>query len=296
MDIWIIRNGKKSGPLPDYEIRSRILDGQLTKDDYVWHEELPGWVPLEEIELFHGDLKRAEREQKSSEKKDEKSQEKPVDVEVVAEELVKRMREISDQPQKEKRHLGRRFWARWLDLTVYTAVWWLLMYVVGRDIGAAIRNPWLQLSVYFPWFAIEAWIIHRFGITPGKWLLDLRVVNEDESKLSLKASIWRSIRVLITGVGFGWGLLSVLCQGMSWFTTKRLGKPVWDYLGGHKVEVTPLRAHKVIVLVGLIFIAAHLQMAVRGPHEQEIILERYPSWKEFFENRNNWYFPVKNQE
>ena len=123
--------------------------------------------------------------------------------------------------------------------------------------------------------------------------MSLRVVNQDGSTLALKPAIWRSLRVMVTGVGFGWGLLSVLCQAMSWFTTKRLGKPIWDHIGGHKVIAEPLSPFRTAGLVVLFFVAAQLQMAVRGPHEEKIMSEAFPQYKEFFERDGKWYFPVK---
>jgi uncharacterized RDD family membrane protein YckC len=279
MEIWLIQHGKKTGPFQDYEIRNRINDGQIEPDQFAWHEGLPSWVKLREIELFRDDLERVEQDDKDSPKLHSSVDEVTMPVVV----------SIS-----EKRHLGRRFWARWLDLMVYTAVWWLLMYGAGRDIGAIILNPWMQLSIYLPWFAIEAWLLHKFGTTLGKWLLGIRVVNDDATPLTLRSSIWRSIRVLIAGVGFGWGLLSVLCQAMSWFTTRRIGKPVWDYMGKHKITVVPLRPFKIITLIVLFFTAMQLQTAVRFPYEKEIMLKQYPTLKEFFEKGDPWHFPVKN--
>jgi hypothetical protein len=52
MDIWIIRNGEKTGPIHDYEVRHKIEDGQLEPTTPAWHEGLPAWMPLGEIDLF----------------------------------------------------------------------------------------------------------------------------------------------------------------------------------------------------------------------------------------------------
>ena len=279
MEIWLIQHGKKTGPFQDYEIRNRINDRQVEPDQFAWHEGLPSWVKLREVELFRDDLERVEQDNKDSPELHSSVDEVTMPVVVST---------------SGKRYLGRRFWARWLDLMAYTAVWWLLMYGVGRDIGVIILNPWMQLSIYLPWFAIEAWLLHKFGTTLGKWLLGIRVVNDDATPLTLRSSIWRSIRVLIAGVGFGWGLLSVLCQAMSWFTTRRIGKPVWDYMGKHKITVVPLRPIKIITLIVLLFTAMQLQTAVRFPYEKEIILKQYPELKEFFEKGDPWHFRVKN--
>ena len=275
MEIWLIINGKRSGPYPDYEIRSRIEHGQMTSEEMVWHEGLPEWTPVGELELFRNSLEQQEQE--------------PT---VVPPPLPKDYMEAT-AVAKPKAHLARRFWARWTDLTLYSAFWWLGMYLGGRDIGSAIGNLWLLISMFLPWFAIEAWLIHRFGTTPGKWLMGLKVSNEDGSPLALKESMWRALRVMITGIGFGWGLLAILCQTMSWFTTRRLGKPIWDYMGNHKVEAEPLNPFRTVALIVVFIGAAQLQMAVRGPHEEKIMVEQFPQYKEFFERSDKWYFPVR---
>lgn len=277
MEIWLIQNGKKVGPVQDYEVRSRIESGQLQQDDFAWHEGLPKWVRLGEIEIFKSDFEKdAEAVQVRNEVESRKV---PVVISLPG-----------------KPYILRRFWARWLDMSLYAAAWWLLMYAVGRDIGAMITDLWVVISIFIPWFAIESWLLHRFGTTPGKWLLGIRVLNEDDSKISLKASVWRSIRVMIAGVGFGWGILAMICQVMSWFTARRLGKPIWDYMGQHKVVVKPLGVFRVITVVILFFVSMQLQVAVRGPHEQKLIVEQYPEMKEFFERGKVWHLPVKEDQ
>jgi uncharacterized RDD family membrane protein YckC len=275
MEIWLIINGKRSGPYPDYEIRSRIEHGEMTSEEMVWHEGLPEWTPVGELELFRNSL--------------EQQEQAPA---IVPPPLPKDYMEAT-AVEKPKTHIARRFWARWMDLNFYSALWWLGMYLGGRDIGSAIGNLWLFISMLLPWFAIEAWLIHRFGTTPGKWLMGLKVSNEDGSLLALKQSVWRALRVMITGIGFGWGLLAILCQTMSWFTTRRLGKPIWDQMGKHKIEAEPLKPFRTIVLIIVFIGAAQLQMAVRGPHEEKIMVEQFPQLKEYIVRSEKWYFPVR---
>lgn len=277
MEVWLIVSGKRSGPYPDYEVRGRIEHGELEPEEKVWHEGLAEWTPLGELELFRKSFK-----------------DRPVeDVPPPLPMDYMERASAGNAGTKPRLHLTRRFWARWTDLTAYSALWWLGMYFSGRDIAGAIGNLWLLLSMYLPWFALEAWLLQRFGRTPGKWLMGLRVVNEDGSPLALRASLWRSLRVMVTGIGFGWGLLSVLCQTMSWFTARRIGKPIWDYLGAHKVEAEPLNPFRIVGLVILFAVGAQLQMAVRGPHEEKIMSEQFPQYKEFFEQNGKWYLPVK---
>ena len=190
-------------------------------------------------------------------------------------------------------HLIRRFVARWLDLFVYAAFWWLTLYLSGRNIGAAWTNPWLMLIMYLPWFAVEAWLIQRFGTTPGKWLMGLSVSNDDGSRLALKASIWRSIRVLVTGIGFGWAWLSPLCQTMSWFTARRVGRPVWDFLGGHKVTAKELNPFKLIALILVGAAALMLQFSILGPYMEKMVLEQKPEMAEQYQPFHKFYLPKR---
>lgn len=273
MEIWLIVNGKRSGPYPDYEIRSRIEYGEMTPEEMVWHDGLPEWTPVGELELFRNSLEKQE-------------------VALIPPPLPKAYMEAT-AGAKPQAHLARRFWARWTDLTLYSSLWWLGMYLGGRDIGAAIGNLWLLIPMFLPWFAVEAWLIHRFGKTPGKWLMGLNVSNEDGSPLALKESVWRGLRVMISGIGFGWGLLAILCQTMSWFTTRRLGKPIWDYLGNHKVEAGPIKPLRTAALVIVFILFYLLKWAILWPHLEKSVIEQSPENKELFEQIDLWHFPVR---
>lgn len=282
MDIWLIRGGVKNGPYPDYEIRGRIVHGEMDPKTKVWHEGLAGWTAIEDLELFKNEFQGRKKVPPELPKK-----------------YLERAAEAADSEKTEEKkerprlHLGRRFLARWFDLMVYSALWWLGLYYAGRDIGDAIANPWVLLPIYIPWFVFEAWLLHKFSWTPGKWLMGLRVENEDGTDLSLKKSIWRAVRVMVTGIGFGWGLLSLICQALSWFTTRRIGKPIWDYLGNHRVVAEPVKIWKVgLVVIGFL-VAAHLQMAVRGPHQREAIIKAYPAMEEYLQEQDMWYLPVR---
>lgn len=275
MDIWRIVGGKRSGPYPDYEIRGMIEQGGMEADERVWHEGLDEWVRVDQVGIF-------------KEIFEKKAMVKPPP-------LPKEPVELGEGAVlvKTKIHLTRRFFARWMDLFVYGALWWLALYFGGRDLGVASMNPWLMFIMYIPWFVLEAWLIHRFGTTPGKWLMGLSVSNDDGSALSLKESIWRSMRVLVTGIGFGWRWLSPLCQTMSWFTARRIGKPVWDYLGGHKVTATELNPFKLMGLIGGFFAAMMLQFAILGPYMEKVVVEQHPGMAKDYELWHKFYLPKR---
>lgn len=274
MDIWRIVEGKRSGPYRDYEIRSLIEKGGMEPEERVWHDGLDEWMRVDQVGIFK-DL----FEKKSV----------PVTPPPLPE--AAGGKDAKAVAVRSETFLLRRFFARWMDLFIYSALWWLVLYFSGRDIGAAWMNPWLKLIMYIPWFAFEAWMLQRFGTTPGKWLMGLSVSNDDGSLLTLKASIWRSIRVLVTGIGFGWAWLSPICQMMSWFTARRIGKPVWDYLGGHKVVATELNPFKLMVAIFGAFAAVMLQFSITGPYQEEVAIEQNPKMAENYEVLHKFYLP-----
>ena len=274
MDIWIIRDGEKVGPIHDFEVRRKIEAGELPASTPAWHEGLDAWKPLKEIGLF------------SREFELKGPPPLPSTYQGTAPEPVAATQET---------FYLRRFWARWFDLSLFSGFWWLGMWVARQDIGATLLNPWVMFLQYVPWFALEALLIHKFATTPGKWLLGLRVTNKNDSHLDLGEATRRSLRVMFTGVGFGWSILAVFCQALSLFTAKRLGSTLWDYTGGHQVTVSPLSPFRVISLVFLFAGTLHLQMIVVSPYIYKMAAERYPDYKAEFEKNTPWHLPIRSK-
>ena len=270
MEIWIIQDGKKTGPLSEFEVRTKIHSGALSGDTPAWHGGMTDWQPLSQLPLFAREFELSEPP----------ASPEPPAVEAPA-----------PPPLPSQAHLIRRFWARWFDLYLFAGFWWLAMWASGRNIGETLQNPWIILSQYIPWFMLESFLLHRFGFTPGKWLLGIRVRNDDGSPLSLAQSTRRSIRVLFLGIGFGWGIIALICQTMAFFTTKRLGRPLWDLAGGHRLETTPLSRLRVAAYVIGLFVALQLQMLVVGPHVYEQMKQTFPSLREHLEENPPWHLP-----
>lgn len=266
MDVWIIQDGEKTGPLPDFEVRRRIADGSLGKDTPAWHDGMAEWKVLGEMPLFEREFERPfEDTAGPSPIRDDDSL--PAD---------RAHASASSPGNPGEAHLARRFWARWFDLYAFSGVWWLLMALTGQDVAAALTNPWVILLQYVPWFALETFLLQRFGTTPGKWLLDLRVRNEDGSLLSSQQAAHRSMRVLFVGLGMGLGPVSLICQLLSYFTTKRFGRPVWDHAAGHRLESKPLHPVRISIYVIGLFTSLVMQCVVVIPHMIEDAARRNP--------------------
>ncbi|KAB2638355.1 MAG: RDD family protein [Verrucomicrobia bacterium] len=284
MDIWIIRNGEKLGPIHDYEARRRIQAGELASDTHAWHEGLDAWRPLCEMALFKDDMNWIQLGDLDAGPTHEEKEEEAALLAATG---------ASPPPRPSGMVLGRRFWARWLDIHVYIAIWWLGMWATGRNIEAVFGNLWVMAGQLVPWFIAESILIHHFATTPGKWLFGLRVVNTNGTPLSLSAATVRSFRILVGGIGFGWALLAVFCQTLSFFTARRLGNALWDHAGGHRVESQPLAAWRILAAVCIFFAALQLQMAVIAPYVFKNTAEAFPFLKEELEKNPPWHLPPR---
>lgn len=276
MDIWIIQDGEKSGPIHDFEVRKKIEAGELAADTPAWHEGLSAWRPLGEIDLFAREF--------------DLPGHRPEDAQPAFEDVLE-PEPGAPPPLPGQTHLIRRFWARWFDLYLFAGIWWFGMWAAGRDIGATLNNPWIILFQYIPWFVMETILLHRFGSTPGKWLLGIRVLNDDGTLLNLRQATLRSSRVMFLGIGFGWGILALICQIMAYFTTKRLGRPLWDHAGGHRLKTTPLNPLRIVAYVIGLFAALQLQMIVVAPYVMENMKKTFPAFSEHFEKNPPWHLP-----
>jgi uncharacterized RDD family membrane protein YckC len=274
MEVWIIRDGEKVGPIHDFEIRRQIEMGELPASTPAWHEGSGDWKPLIEIELFRREFERVAEPEIPDEPAPEERQGPP--------------------PLPVKPAFIRRFWARWLDLSLYSVVWWLGMWAAGQDLEAAMANPWIMFFRFVPWFALEAVLIQQFATTPGKWLLGLHVINLDESRIDLGASTRRCMRVLFSGIGFGFSFLAVFCQILSLVVAKQIGTTLWDHAGRHKVTAQTLRPGRVFGVVAAYIISMVIHFAVFSPFIVKEMIRNDPSLKEQFEKLPLWNLPKRN--
>ena len=274
MDIWIIQNGEKVGPIHDFDVRKKIEHGELPATTPAWHDGLAAWKPLVEIDLFAREFERPIEVRDSPSALPAEDDERPVPP------------SLPDTPV-----LLRRFWARWFDLYLFAGVWWIVLWATGRDIEATLTNPWVMLFQYVPWFVLETLLLHRFATTPGKWLLGLKVVNHNGTRLDLADASRRSARVLFIGLGFGWGPLSLVCQILAFFNAKHLGRPLWDHAGGHRVTAVPLNPLRITGYVLVLFAALQLQMIVVAPYVFDAAGKAFPSLKEQFDRNPPWHLP-----
>ena len=109
---------------------------------------------------------------------------------------------LQQDVQPKQHMLWQRFFARYLDVTLYHAFWVTLLPLLGynlfrnRNGGAMLVQVLSLLTMFF----LEPLLLHIFAATPGKWLFGLRVTDSDGGKLTYEAAINRTAFVFWYGM------------------------------------------------------------------------------------------------
>jgi len=95
----------------------------------------------------------------------------------------------------------RRYFARSFDISVYSAIWWFMGFMVFRwnMLGWAWRN--LIMSVLMM-LVFEPILLRIFGTTPGKAIFGIRILEDSGRKLSIMGGFLRILGVFSRGYGF----------------------------------------------------------------------------------------------
>lgn len=127
----------------------------------------------------------------------------------------------------EEIHPWRRFFARWLDYLLWGAfvefIWTVVFRVrplITGDFGSAMFSI-ASMALFVP---VEALLLHKFGTTPGKFIMGIRLEYIQGGNLPCSEALYRSLRVFTGGTGLGIPIVSLImyifryCQltGRSW--------------------------------------------------------------------------------
>lgn len=109
------------------------------------------------------------------------------------------------EPVEKEIHPWRRWLARWLDYMFWGAimnfVWFVLLRV--RPIPGDFGNTLFTIGALALYVPMEAFLLHRFGTTPGKYIMGIRLEYIQGGNLPYSEAIYRSLRVYVGGAGLG---------------------------------------------------------------------------------------------
>lgn len=102
-------------------------------------------------------------------------------------------------------HPWRRYVARTLDYGLWNALIQFILIVIVRmrPIPGDFLSTLITIASTALFVPVEAWMLHKFGTTPGKWALGIRLEYYQGGNLPYSEALNRSLNVYVCGVGLG---------------------------------------------------------------------------------------------
>ncbi|HSI61865.1 MAG TPA: RDD family protein [Candidatus Saccharimonadia bacterium] len=226
---------KQTGPHSQFFIIQGIREGRLHGAEMVWRIGLEGWQPLRDLEDF--------------------SSYWPPSPEVLAKaESAKELaRTELDRPQP-----WLRFWARMIDLIWFCCAFFIIVHMLMPEAMKQITifavrwyipmEPFILLF-YVP---VEAWMLSRYGTTPGKSLLRIQVRTLPGALPTFRQAAHRSFLVCIKGLALGLPFISMLVM-LWWKLQLAQARPTpWDETAETRVEHGEPEGWRYMLLVGIV--------------------------------------------
>ena len=134
-----------------------------------------------------------------------------------------------------RRHIARSF-----DLLLCLLPWYLVLQAAGVDPKARLTSIWLSILGMVTMLVLEPLLLHLFGTTPGKWLMGLRVTDENGQRLPLAAAWRRTWRALWYGYGCFIPVYSIVRLYTSWKAEQAEQPLEWE--DGSELRAAPWKA------------------------------------------------------
>ena len=242
MEVFVVINGKKEGPLTLYQLRELVREGVVTRASIGWMRGAEKWVPLEELPAALGVIQDLEREQ-------------------LDEELAKRERPAVAPPpeipyNRLVTHSLARYGARMIDILIaHLALWYLLRIPKAPAGFPDFGNPeqfmaylrkvavglipadhmiyiqtltLIELGALLAFWLAEAGLLAWMGATPGKALFRLRVEDHEGRRPGFFRALGRTFLVFWLGLGGKIPVLEWLASFLSFLRLQNRGITVWD--------------------------------------------------------------------
>lgn len=229
MDIYWIKNKQRRGPAAVPDILSLVRTGELSPDTLGWHTGCTTWMPLKKLPALADYLAPVNQEQNEEQhrpapeetKQSDNKGDQPTDEVVINIKVENTTTRVISLPRP-----WTRLAARLVDSSLYSA---LAAWVVSL-----LNIPFTDLIIPLFWFPIiflEAFLLWRFGTTPGKMLMGINLsAFGTTQQLTFGKVLHRSVIVNAIGMGCYLFPICIVTMFIAYMTLKNRGITMWDAL------------------------------------------------------------------
>jgi len=211
--VWFFMSGEeKEGPISHSELQEMLNHGDIDSQTKVWTESLGEWLPISELEHFNMTT----------------LDETPT---IVLEKKIVYPRETDTDYVRPRPWV--RFWARMIDYSLFTLIFGL---VLGSfHLTMMPLQPFFGILIIFLWVFVETFLIATWGTTPGKWILNTYVRDQNHHRLSFSDALNRSFSVWWIGVGAGLPIVSFITMIVAAVKLSNTGTTSWDRRNKYRI-------------------------------------------------------------
>lgn len=147
-------------------------------------------------------------------------------------------------------HPWRRFFARMVDCSVILTTWFLAVFILFvflnqspeeltqlQQAAKYFDHPLLSYPILGAVYILsEAFILSRFGNTPGKKLYQIRLFYKQNKKPTFRVALKRTFMMWSVGMGLTVPLVNLYAFYMAHKRLVKTGVTLWDAEGGFQVS------------------------------------------------------------
>ena len=118
-----------------------------------------------------------------------------------------------------------RLWARLIDVYLFFPIF----LIITIPFDKLYESELLLTMIYYVFLSLfEAVLLAKWGSTPGKWFLNIKIFKNNREKISFSEALDRSLRRLLNGEGLGVPIIAIFTQLNAYYKLKKKGKTSWD--------------------------------------------------------------------
>lgn len=241
-------NDQVEGPISVFDLLELTANRGISKDSLVWRDGMEEWRPATEVGELGSFMPPALPGGRaiSSESSGRSAPGSPP--------IVSQSRSASGTTgtvasEQTGTHPWQRWFARIVDIYLFAFVLGIVLVFGGINVpGNDFLYGLVLLVCLIP---VEALALSSWGTTPGKALMNIRVIRTDGRYLTVGEAMGRAINVWISGLALGIPIANLFTLVGSYNRLKNTGATSWDE-GRYRVDHGNIGVWRVLGVVGVI--------------------------------------------